>query len=75
MASVRIDGVSKSYAGRSVLSSLSLEIQDGECFTLLGPSGCGKTVLMRLIAGFESPDSGSIAIGGEVVVSALTGRT
>ena len=74
MASVRIDGVSKSYAGRSVLSSLSLEIQDGECFTLLGPSGCGKTVLMRLIAGFESPDSGSIAIGGEVVVSALTGQ-
>ena len=74
MASVRIEGVSKSYAGRSVLPSLSLEIQDGECFTLLGPSGCGKTVLMRLVAGFESPDSGSIAIGGEVVASALTGQ-
>ena len=72
MASVQIEGISKSYSGRAVLSGLSLDIRDGECFTLLGPSGCGKTVLMRLIAGFESPDIGSIAIGGEVVASALT---
>ena len=74
MADVRIEGLSKSYAGRKVLSSLSLDLVDGECFTLLGPSGCGKTVLLRLVAGFEAPDSGSIAIGGETVANAVTGQ-
>jgi iron(III) transport system ATP-binding protein len=74
VASVQIEGVSKSYAGRTVLSDLSLAIHDGECFTLLGPSGCGKTVLMRLIAGFETPDSGTISIGAESVASAATGQ-
>jgi iron(III) transport system ATP-binding protein len=74
MADVRITGISKQYAGKSVLDSLSLDIHDGECFTLLGPSGCGKTVLLRLIAGFEAPDSGSIAIGGEAVADARSGH-
>ena len=74
MASVRIESVSKAYAGRAILASLSLEIQDGECFTLLGPSGCGKTVLMRLIAGFEAPDSGSISIGDQLVASAASAQ-
>ena len=73
MADVRIHGLSKAYAGRAVLSSLSLDLVDGECFTLLGPSGCGKTVLLRLLAGFEAPDSGSIAIGGETVAAAASG--
>ena len=73
MANVQIQGVSKQYAGRTILSSLSLDLIDGECFTLLGPSGCGKTVLMRLIAGFETPDSGTISIGGEPVADAGTG--
>ncbi len=74
MAKITIDGVGKQYAGRQILSGLSLEINDGECFTLLGPSGCGKTVLMRLIAGFETPDNGSISIGGNTVASATTGK-
>jgi iron(III) transport system ATP-binding protein len=74
MANVRIEGVGKQYAGRTVLSDLSLELNDGECFTLLGPSGCGKTVLLRLIAGFETPESGTVSIGGEVVASAATGQ-
>ncbi|MDR1163610.1 MAG: ABC transporter ATP-binding protein [Candidatus Accumulibacter sp.] len=74
MADVRISEVSKRYAEKSVLESLSLEVRDGECFTLLGPSGCGKTVLLRLIAGFESPDSGTISIGGEPVADAATGQ-
>ena len=51
MASIEIQGIRKQYAGRTILSDLSLALQDGECFTLLGPSGCGKTVLLRLIAG------------------------
>ena len=74
MAGVRIEGISKQYAGRTILSALSLDIDDGDCFTLLGPSGCGKTVLLRLIAGFETPDRGTISIGGEAVASAATGR-
>jgi len=74
MASIEIKGISKQYAGRTILSDLSLELQDGECFTLLGPSGCGKTVLLRLIAGFEAPDSGRILIGGDVVADAASGE-
>ena len=74
MASIEIKGISKQYAGRTILSDLSLELNDGECFTLLGPSGCGTTVLLRLIAGFEAPDSGRILIGGDVVADADSGE-
>ena len=64
---IRVEGVSKSYDSRSILSNLSLSIEKGECFTLLGPSGCGKTVLLRLIAGFESPDGGRIYLDDTLV--------
>jgi len=74
MANIQIDNVHKQYAGRTILSGLSLDVRDGECFTLLGPSGCGKTVLMRLIAGFETPDRGTISIGGNFVANAATGH-
>jgi iron(III) transport system ATP-binding protein len=74
MADVRIAGLAKRYGTKSVLAGLDLDLADGECFTLLGPSGCGKTVLLRLIAGFEVPDAGTIAIGGERVADAGSGR-
>jgi len=64
---IRVEDVSKSYGSRSILSGLSLTIKRGECFTLLGPSGCGKTVLLRLIAGFESPDAGRIYLDNTLV--------
>ena len=64
---IRIEEVTKSYGTHRVHENLTLAIRQGECFTLLGPSGCGKTVLLRLIAGFESPDAGKISIGGTVV--------
>ena len=67
MATITLDGVSKAYGSHQVLSNLSLAIEHGECFTLLGPSGCGKTVLLRLIAGFESPDAGTIRIGDTLI--------
>ena len=73
MATIQLENISKSYEGHSVLNGLSLTIEHGECFTLLGPSGCGKTVLMRLIAGFEVPEKGSIRIGDTVVVDAEKG--
>ncbi len=70
MADLRLSGVSKSYGTHKVLDGLDLTIQSGECFTLLGPSGCGKTVILRLIAGFETPDEGTVNIGGQVVADA-----
>ena len=70
MATIHLDKVSKSYGKHTVLKDLSLTVDHGECFTLLGPSGCGKTVLLRLIAGFETPDEGAIRIGDTVVADA-----
>ena len=67
MEIIRVEGVSKSYGDHHVLADLSLTIRKGECFTLLGPSGCGKTVLLRLIAGFESPDAGRIYLDNTLV--------
>ncbi|MCL2122931.1 MAG: ABC transporter ATP-binding protein [Desulfovibrionaceae bacterium] len=72
MAAIHIDAVGKAYGSHQVLRELSLEIRHGECFTLLGPSGCGKTVLLRLIAGFELPDAGSIRIGDRLVSEAAS---
>ena len=75
MATIQLEGIAKSYEKNPVLGNLSLSIEHGECFTLLGPSGCGKTVLLRLIAGFETPDRGSIRIGDTVVADAADGRS
>lgn len=62
-----MSNVHKSYKNVKVLKDLSITVKDGECFTFLGPSGCGKTVILRLIAGFEQPDSGQIFIGDHLV--------
>ena len=72
MATVQLTGITKSYRENSVLAELSLTVNHGECFTLLGPSGCGKTVLLRLVAGFERPDAGSIRIGERIVSDAAS---
>ena len=66
---VKLDSISKSFGGNNVVENVSLEIEAGERFTLLGRSGCGKTTLLRLIAGFETPDSGTISIAGQDVGS------
>jgi spermidine/putrescine transport system ATP-binding protein len=59
---VAIKGVSKSFGDFRALNDINLDIQGGEFFSLLGPSGCGKTTLLRIIAGFESPDTGAVLI-------------
>jgi multiple sugar transport system ATP-binding protein len=64
MAEVRIDHVTKRFGRHAAVDDLSLTIGDGEFFVLLGPTGAGKTTTLRLIAGLEIPDSGSIWIGG-----------
>jgi ABC-type Fe3+/spermidine/putrescine transport system ATPase subunit len=62
---LRIDGVSRSFGDVIALDDVSLEIGQGEFFALLGPSGCGKTTLLRILAGFETPDGGTVTLDGE----------
>lgn len=65
MKSIRLENIKKSYDGHTILENLNLTIPAGQFFALLGPSGCGKTTILRLIAGFEQPDSGKIFLGDE----------
>ncbi len=62
---IRFEGVTKRYGEFTALDNLTLDIYEREFFALLGPSGCGKTTMLRLLAGFETPTSGRILIGGE----------
>ena len=64
---IRFQNVTKTFADRSVVDDLSLEIDDGEFIVLLGPSGCGKTTTLRMLAGLETVSSGDIFIGDERV--------
>jgi spermidine/putrescine transport system ATP-binding protein len=62
---VQLSGIGKSFDGKTVISDLSLTINNGEFLTLLGPSGCGKTTVLRLIAGLENVDTGTISLDGQ----------
>src|SRR3954464_15975138 len=71
MPLLRIEGVSKSFGSFRAVDRLSLDIGAGEFFALLGPSGCGKTTLLRMLAGFETPDEGRILLGGSDIAPVL----
>ena len=62
---LRIEAVVKKFGVFRAVDRLSLDIRAGEFFALLGPSGCGKTTLLRMLAGFETPDEGRILLGGK----------
>ena len=68
---LRIEAVSKKFGSFSAVDRLSLDIRAGEFFALLGPSGCGKTTLLRMLAGFETPDEGRILLGGRDIAPVL----
>ena len=61
---IQLKAISKEFNGEQVLSEISLDIHDNEFVTLLGPSGCGKTTMLRIIAGFETADSGDVYFDG-----------
>lgn len=65
---VEVEAVDKSFDDAHVLSAIDLTVHPGESLALLGPSGCGKTTLLRMIAGLERPDAGSIRIGDAQMV-------
>ena len=64
---ISIDHISKWFGEKRVVNDVSLNIKKGEFVTILGPSGCGKTTTLRMIAGFETPDEGSIYIDGQLM--------
>jgi len=63
MKGIVLQGITKSYGDDVILDNLSLKIPGGKFFALIGPSGCGKTTILRMIAGLEIPDSGSVFLG------------
>ncbi len=64
---LQFEDVSKRYGAVKAVDHVSLSIRQGEFFSLLGPSGCGKTTLLRILAGFEQPDTGRVLLGGQDV--------
>lgn len=67
MAYLSLKGLTKIYDGHTVLDHIYIDIEQGTFLSLLGPSGCGKTTTLRLIAGFENPDNGTIEIDGRTI--------
>jgi spermidine/putrescine transport system ATP-binding protein len=73
-AAISLEGVGKHYGGVGAVRDVSLDVGDGEFFSLLGPSGCGKTTTLRMIAGFVTPDEGRILLHGRDVTSVPPNR-
>src|SRR5687768_1913219 len=70
MSSLTVTGVRKSFTDTVAVDAVSLHVPHGSLTAVLGPSGCGKTTLLRLIAGFLTPDAGTIAFDERVVAGA-----
>ena len=70
MSALTVHGITKSFGATPVLTGVDLHVPAGSFTALLGPSGCGKTTLLRLVAGFDDPDGGTIAVGERTVAGA-----
>jgi spermidine/putrescine transport system ATP-binding protein len=73
-AAIALMGVGKSFGSAAAVDDITLEIAEGEFFSLLGPSGCGKTTTLRMIAGFETPDRGRVLLDGADVTTVPANR-
>ena len=73
-AVIEMHGVSKRFGAAIALDEVSLTIRENEFYALLGPSGCGKTTLLRVLAGFESPDAGSVSLDGKDLIAIRPNR-
>src|SRR5947209_4429506 len=73
-AAIGLVGVSKRFGSHAAVDDVTLEIAEGEFFSLLGPSGCGKTTTLRMVAGFELPDTGRIVLKGNDVTRVPANR-
>ena len=73
MSALTVLDVTKSFGRTPVLTGIDLHVPAGTTTALLGPSGCGKTTLLRIVAGFDDPDSGTVELGGRVVAGAGRG--
>src|ERR1700757_728172 len=71
MPLLRVEGVVKKFGAFRAVDGVSLDIAAGEFLALLGPSGCGKTTLLRMLAGFETPDEGRILLNGRDIAKVL----
>ena len=71
MSHVKLQDVTKRFGPVVAVNRLSIEIPQGECFSMLGPSGCGKTTTLRMVAGFEDLDEGEISVGGKIFSSSF----
>ena len=69
-----IQNITKTFGPVTALKNINLGINDGEFISLLGPSGCGKTTLLRIIAGFEVPDTGEVLLDGRNILGTLPNR-
>ncbi len=70
MSLLELEGLHKSYGPVAALAGVDMAVAPGTRTAIVGPSGCGKTTLLRLIAGFETPDRGRIALDGKVLADA-----
>jgi iron(III) transport system ATP-binding protein len=73
MSALTVTGLVKSHGRTPVLTGVDLHVPSGTTTALLGPSGCGKTTLLRIVAGFDDPDAGTVQLGGRVVAGAGRG--
>ena len=69
LGEITVRNVSKAYESMQALADVSFSVAEGEFCCIVGPSGCGKTTLLRTIAGLETPDSGSVLVGGDPVTN------
>lgn len=69
MSKLELKAINKSFGRSHIVNNLDLQIMDGEFLTILGPSGCGKTTTLRMIAGFEMPDSGQVLLNNQDITN------